>query len=170
MCRVFAFSREQIMSAQHIFDAAPLGALIRFSDGQPKPPARFKRKLAAWDNNNAVGRLTAKSEASQMGSHMMPATFALHMGDYGSNGVIILVVTRSFAVNTCLTFEIIERPEPGLVRVLQRCGDRTEMLHLAANLAAAQRWLDKHHHSDAWLEEVVEDTAHGALDQGREAA
>jgi hypothetical protein len=70
------------MSAQHIFDTAPLGALIRFSDGTPKPPARFTKKLAAWENNNAVGRLTAKSGASQMGNHMMPATFALHMGDY----------------------------------------------------------------------------------------
>lgn len=158
------------MSAQHIFDLAPLGALIRFSDGQPKPPARFKRKLAAWENNNAVGRLTGKSAASQMGSHMMPATFALHMGDYGSNGVIILTVTRTFTVTTRLIFDMLDYPKPGMVRVLQRYGDRTELLHLAANLAAAQRWFDKRHYSDAWLEEVVEDAAQGVPNHGREAA
>jgi len=30
-----------------IFDIAPLGSLIVYSDAQPKPPARFTTKLAA---------------------------------------------------------------------------------------------------------------------------
>ena len=34
------------MSAQTFFDTAPLGALIRYADGRPQPPARFKRKFA----------------------------------------------------------------------------------------------------------------------------
>jgi hypothetical protein len=29
------------MSATTIIDTAPLGALIRYTDGSPKPPARF---------------------------------------------------------------------------------------------------------------------------------
>nr|WP_254656499.1 hypothetical protein [Roseovarius sp. 217] len=29
------------MSAIAIIDTAPLGALIRYTDGSPKPPARF---------------------------------------------------------------------------------------------------------------------------------
>lgn len=158
------------MFAQYIFDHAPLGALVRFSDGTPKPPARYTKKLAAWENNNAVGRLTSKSAASQMGSHMMPATFALHMGDYGSNGVVILTVTRSFTVTTRLAFEIIDYPKPRMVRVLQRYGERTEMLHLAANHQAAQSWLGEHGYRDAWLEDVVEAAPENTADNGRAAA
>ena len=37
------------MSANTIIDQAPLGALIRYTDGSPKPPARFTKKLAAWE-------------------------------------------------------------------------------------------------------------------------
>jgi len=45
------------MSANTIIDQAPLGALIRYTDGSPKPPARFTKKLAAWERSNGVGRL-----------------------------------------------------------------------------------------------------------------
>lgn len=34
------------MSASLILDMAPLGALVAYSDGAPRPPARFTRKLA----------------------------------------------------------------------------------------------------------------------------
>ena len=40
------------MSAQHIYVSAPLGSIVRYSDGTPRPPARFKRKLAAWENKD----------------------------------------------------------------------------------------------------------------------
>ena len=48
------------MSATTIIDQAPLGALIRYTDGSPKPPARFTKKLAAWERSNGVGRLVKK--------------------------------------------------------------------------------------------------------------
>jgi hypothetical protein len=48
------------MSAITILDTAPLGALIRYIDGSPKPPARFIKKLAAWGRSNGVGRLVKK--------------------------------------------------------------------------------------------------------------
>ena len=48
------------MSANTIIDQAPLGALIRYTDGSPKPPARFTKKLAAWERSNGVGRLVKK--------------------------------------------------------------------------------------------------------------
>jgi hypothetical protein len=35
------------MSATTIIDTAPLGALIRYTDGSPKSSARFTKKLAA---------------------------------------------------------------------------------------------------------------------------
>ena len=48
------------MSAHHVYDNAPLGSLIRYSDDTPKPPARFNKKLAAWQNRNGVARLVKK--------------------------------------------------------------------------------------------------------------
>lgn len=144
------------MSAQTIFDHAPLGALIRFSDGTPKPPARFTKKLAIWESNNAVGRLTGKSAASQSGSHIMPATFALHMGDFGSNGVVILTVTRSFTVTTRLAFEIIEYPKSGMVRVTTAYQGAIELRHLASDMAAAQRWAENNRYSDMRFDVVTQ--------------
>jgi hypothetical protein len=44
------------MSVKAIYDSAPLGALIRFSNGELRPPARFTRKVAAWERVNGVGR------------------------------------------------------------------------------------------------------------------
>ena len=40
------------MSAQLIYDLIPLGAIIRFSDGTPRPPDRHRKKLAAWEHRN----------------------------------------------------------------------------------------------------------------------
>ena len=56
------------MSAQHIYVSAPLGSIIRYSDGAPKPPVRFKRKLAVWENNNSGGRLVRKTPSRDMPS------------------------------------------------------------------------------------------------------
>ncbi|MEN3347869.1 MAG: hypothetical protein V7632_1504 [Bradyrhizobium sp.] len=36
------------MSAHTIFDNAPIGSIIAWPDGTPQPPARFRKKLAAW--------------------------------------------------------------------------------------------------------------------------
>jgi len=49
------------MSAQLIYDTAPLGSLIRYSNGEPRPPERFTRKLKAWNNDNGIGRLIERS-------------------------------------------------------------------------------------------------------------
>lgn len=51
------------MSATTIIGTAPLGALIRYTDGCPRPPARFTKKLAAWERSNGVGRLVKKEPA-----------------------------------------------------------------------------------------------------------
>ncbi|MDD7973833.1 hypothetical protein [Roseinatronobacter alkalisoli] len=53
------------MSATTILTTASLGALIRYTDGSLKPPARFTRKLAARERSNGVGRLVKKEPASR---------------------------------------------------------------------------------------------------------
>ena len=48
------------MTAQEIYDSVPIGARLRFSDGQPKPKLRFVQKLRAWESRNGFGKLTEK--------------------------------------------------------------------------------------------------------------
>jgi len=145
------------MSAQHIFDAAPLGAFIRYSDGTPRPPARFNKKLQAWERNNGVGRLIKKSAAVERPTYSTPAGFTLHHGDFGSHGVIVMVVHFSYLVTSALWFEIEKAPEPGMVRVLTQWEGVDELRHLAADQTSAEAWLAAHRYSNARFETVVVD-------------
>lgn len=145
------------MSAQHIFDEAPLGSIIRYSDGSPKPPARFTRRLKLWERNNGLGRLIRKSPGRDVGNYPLPASITLHQGDLGCGGVVFIVTHCSFSVDTRLQFETIEFPTAGMVRVLGQGGTGTELLHLAASYEAAASWLKQHPHSDAVLEDVMTD-------------
>ena len=61
------------MSAQLIYDHAPLGAIIRYSDGTPRPPERHRRKLQAWENRNNTGRLVKKMPGRRTGEITFPA-------------------------------------------------------------------------------------------------
>ena len=134
-------------SAQQIFDTAPLGAMIRFSDNTPQPPARFTKKLEAWKIRNGVGRLTRKSPGT------VSSIFTLHLGDF--HGVISM--SRVYPVDTNLSFEVIEAPHPGMVRIVEKYGDIKEMLHLAENSEEAEQWLMKNHHhrNTAFIEVVI---------------
>ena len=143
------------MSAQHIFDNASLGSIIRYSDGSPKPPARFTKKLEVWERSNGSGRLVRKSPGRTVGNHPFPASFTVHEGDFGGGDVVLIVLHRSFSVDTRLRFDLIEPPKAGMVRVLGLCGTGTELLRLAANHEAAASWLKQHPHSNAVLEEVM---------------
>ena len=149
------------MSAQHIFDAAPLGAMIRFTDGAPRPPDRFRRKLSAWQDRNDTGRLVEKCPGRDTGAREYPATFTLHMATYGGNGTIVLIVNRTFPVASDLAFEIVEQPRPGMVRVLTAFLGSTTLRHLARGMAGARAWLAEHHYQDAWFEVVTDDETQG---------
>lgn len=145
------------MSAQQIFATAPLGALVRYSDGQPKPPGRFTKKLAAWQRNNGCGRLVRKEPGrSRANGFTLPATITLHEGDFSSTGVILVVMHRTYSVLSDLQFAVTELPQPGMVRVVQIFGDTTELLHLAESQEAAELWLAKNPHHLARFERVDE--------------
>lgn len=149
------------MSAQRIFDHAPLGAIVRYSDGTPKPPARFRRKVAAWETRNNGGRLIRKQAAARVGNTMLPASFTLHKGDYGGNGVVILRAHQSFSVDSKLSFVVAEHPMIGTVRVLDQPGESGELVYLATNHADAENWLKSHGYPDAVLDEVTAESIEG---------
>ena len=142
------------MSVKVIYDRAPLGALIRFSNGQPKPPARYTRKVAAWERVNGVGGLIRKSPPLISGACLSPATITLHEGDFASNGVVVLVVHRTHDLDSDLCFEVIGVPPPGSCRILQPFGETVELLHLADDRTAAEAWLQAHRYAHARIERV----------------
>lgn len=158
------------MSAHIVFDCAPLGALVRYSDLTPKPPARFTKKLAAWERRNGVGRLVRKEPSRERPTYTSPASITLHEGNFASEGVILVTVMRTHSVDSDLCFEIVERPVIGMVRVLQEFGDKSELLHLAESREAAELWLAKTGHSRTRLEDVTADEVGADVIEGRIAA
>ena len=142
------------MSVITIIDLAPLGALIRYTDGTPKPPPRFSKRLAAWERSNGVGRLVKKEPPRPFPTWTAPASFTLHEGNFSSEGVILVTIMRSHSADSRLSFEVIEEPKVGQVCVLLDFGGNTELLHLAASVTAAELWIAKEGYRNARLEIV----------------
>jgi hypothetical protein len=145
------------MSATNIYDNAPLGSLILYADGTAKPPARFTKKLAAWEARNGIGRLVKKTPPRMYPNGTLPATITLHEGNFASNGIILVTVMRTFSTDSNLTFDIASPPAVGNVRVLQAYGGDSELVHLAESREAAELWLAKNRYSNVRLEEVTGD-------------
>lgn len=158
------------MSAHTVYDCAVLGSVIRYSDGTAKPPVRFRKKLSTWENRNGTGRLVKKEPPRSRATYTSPACFTLHEGDFGEGGVIVVSVRRTWSVESDLRFVIFERPAIGMVRVLQDLGDSPELLHLARNREAAERWLANNRYSRAYLDEISADEIGADVVEGRAAA
>ena len=158
------------MSASLIFDIVPLGSLVAYSDGQPKPPARFTKKLAAWKSRNGAGRLVRKEPGRERPTYTTTPSFTLHEGDFGEGGIILITVMRSYGIDSELSFRVIERPKIGQVRVVQDVGENVELLHLAEDHEAAELWLARKGYSRARLEEITADEVGADTIEGRAAA
>lgn len=158
------------MSASLIFDCAPLGSLVAYSDGAPKPPARFTKKLAAWERRNGVGRLVRKEPGRERPTYSSPPCFTLREGDFSSGGIILVTVMHTYGIDSDLQFRVVERPKIGQVRVVQNVGDSVELLHLADDTEAAELWLAKAGYTRARLDEVTADEVGADAVEGRAAA
>ena len=130
------------MSATTIIGTAPLGALIRYTDGSPEIACALHQELAAWERSNGIGRLVKKEPPRPYPTWTAPASFTLHEGNFSSDGVILVTIMRSHSADSALTFDVVEVPRPGQVKILLDFGGATELLHLAANETAA-RALDR---------------------------
>lgn len=158
------------MSAHKIIESAPIGAIIAWSDGAPRPPERHRKKLSAWKGNNGRGRLIRKRGAREGGAFDADADFTLHEGDYGTASGIAIRVRRTFGPRSPFQFTIIERPPIGSARVFDRPGDHGELVHLASHRAAAEEWLSRHGYPKAVIEIVTADEAAADAIEGRDAA
>lgn len=168
---VFVSSNRKVctMSASLIFDIAPIGSIVSWSDGAPRPPDRHRVKLSAWKGNNSTGRLISKQGERVTGQFTWPASFTLHEGDHGANGVIVIRVHRTFSVNSSLRLVVLERPAIGMVRIFDRPGEDAELVHLAANQQAAEEWLSRHGYTRAVMQPVSADEVAADCIEGRVA-
>ncbi|MGY5810105.1 hypothetical protein ACXHXG_20660 [Rhizobium sp. LEGMi198b] len=157
------------MSASLIYRLAPIGSIVAWSDGTPRPPARFKQKLAAWKTCNSQGRLIRKEGERNVGPTSLSPYFTLHEGDLGANGVIAIRIHRTFSLDSNLTFQVVERPALGSVRVFDRAGSSAELIHLADNRQAAEEWLIRNRYPHAIVEEVTADEVAADHVEGRAA-
>ena len=157
------------MSAQSIFDHAPLGAIIRYTDGTPRPPEHHRRKLVVWQRRNSSGRLVKKQGATCVGQTILPASFTLHEGDFESEGIVVLKVFKTFSEGIDLTFTVTERPVPGSILVLDRPGEQGELVHVAASQKDAEDWLSRHGYPQAILQTLTDEPADGDPVEGRAA-
>lgn len=157
------------MSAHTAF-SAPVGSLISWSDGTPRPPERHSKKLAIWKTRNSQGRLIRKEDSRTLGSYTAPASFTLHEGDIGSRGTIVVTILRTFGIDSTLAFTVVEWPAIGSVRVFDRPGPSHELVYLAESREAAEAWLKIHRHPFAVLEDMTADEAAADHVEGRAAA
>ena len=128
------------LSAQQLHDACPLGALVRFSNGAPEPPQRHRRKHAAWRSGNGTGRLVRKAPQRDA----LPASFTLHVGDFGTADVTVVKAYRVFAVTSPLAFAIVDKPRHGQVALIHDDLGMPTLVHLADTEADAHAWLAAH--------------------------
>ncbi|QDG94465.1 hypothetical protein NIBR502774_18095 (plasmid) [Rhizobium sp. NIBRBAC000502774] len=159
------------MSASLVFKLVPIGSVVSWSDGTPRPPERHRKKLAAWKTRNSSGRLIRKQPTQTRGTYTALDCFNIHEGDHGSNGTIVLRVFRTFDVEACsLSFAVVERPAIGSVRIFDRAGEGAELVYVAPDRLSAERWLTSHRHPHALLEDVTADESAADVVEGRTAA
>lgn len=157
------------MSAHAIYDHTPVGSIIAWSDGTPRPPERFTKKLSAWLTNNGRGRLIRKQPGRSIGTLSLSASFTLHEADLGAGGVVAIRVHRTFPLASLLRFSVIEWPAIGSVRVFDRLGEDAELVHFASDRPAAKEWLSRHGYTRAVIDEVTADEVGAAIVEGRAA-
>ncbi|MET0259385.1 MAG: hypothetical protein ABW179_12485 [Methylobacterium sp.] len=135
------------MSLRTFIDVAPLGALLLVSNGQPRPPERFNRKLSNWKSENYAGTLVAIETAPGQ-----RPTFTVREGQMDEKAAIVF--QRRYGFDTSLRFEVQRRPMSGEARVVR--ASRRELLHMAADHAEAVKWLADNLISDAVIEIVID--------------
>lgn len=157
------------MSVRHIYENAPLGALIAYSDGSLQPPDEPRERIAEWYSRNGLGPLVAKHPAAEYPFHTEPPTITLRVSEYGDNAPLSKRKARTFTTESDLTFWIVNPPCVGEVRILRDIDGVNEMLHLALDRVAAERWLAENPDPDIRLEEVTADEIAAHVVEGRAA-
>lgn len=158
------------MSAHMIFERAPVGAIISWSDGSPKPPAPQPRAFATWKKNNATGQLIRRDHRRLMGQVLIPTGFTVLTEAIDEVGIVVGRNVRSFPIDCAFRFDIVERAAIGSIRILDLASGSPELVHLAFSLDPAEIWMRKRGSGSMVMEEVTADEVGADVVEGRIAA
>lgn len=150
-----------------IYDLAPIGSVIRFRDGSPRPPRNKPDDLRVWALFNGIGRLAMKDPPPHRSPLPHPVRITLRTSEFNAGPDAGLTISLADPLRRDLSFEIVELPPMGSVRVLRRCADNFELLHLAPDHHAAARWLAENPITVAICDPVTADEIAAAVVEGR---
>ena len=149
------------MNADLIISLAPIGSVVEWSDGTPRPPESHVATLYHWKRNNGAGLLVRKCGETGQDCPGAAPFFMLRCEDD----------LRTFSVGLTYRFRIASRPKIGSVLIFERDDPAALMLHLADDRDAAGAWLDGNiAFSDAVTVEVTADELAADHVEGRTAA
>jgi len=149
------------MNADLIISLAPIGSVVEWSDGNPRPPEHHVATLYHWKRNNGAGLLVRKCGETGQDCPGAAPFFMLRCEDD----------LRTFSTGLTYRFQIASRPKIGSVRIFERNDPAALMLHLAVDRDAASAWLaDNTAFSDAFMVEVTADELAADHVEGRTAA
>lgn len=129
------------MCAYHVYENAPLGSLIRFCDGTPRPADEQVAEVEGWERRNGTGLLAMKDPAPELRSWVPPTSITLRLSAVDGNAADNGDLSLTFSVDSNLRFEILARPSAGTFRVLRGSGSAVELLRIAGDRAEAQHYL-----------------------------
>lgn len=148
------------MDAHLIISLAPLGSVVEWSDGAPRPPDHQVATLYHWKRNNGAGLLVRKCGEDAGG---LPDTWPFFILRHDDD-------LRTFPVGVSLRFRIAARPRIGSVRIFERDASEALLLHLAEDWEGARAWLDHHGLPGAVPMEVTADQLAADHVEGRSPA
>lgn len=150
-----------------IYDLAPIGSVIRFRDGTPQPPGDRPDELSVWALFNGIGRLVMKDPAPYLSPLPQPVSITLRTSEFDTRPAGGLTISLKEPSQRGISFEIVDLPPIGSVRILRRFPDNAALLHLAPDHQAAVRWLARHPVMTAIFDPVTADDIAAAAVEGR---
>lgn len=157
------------MSGLMIFDRAPVGSIISWTDGKPRPPENQIRALAGWKRDNAEGMVVRKRSHSVMGQSLVPASIKVATDAIDDLGAVIGPDFRTFLIDSVLTFTVVELPQIGSFRIFDGSGADAELLHVASGRDHAEVWVKTSGFAVTVMVEVTADEIAADRIEGRAA-
>jgi hypothetical protein len=157
------------MSVMNIFERAQIGALVRYRDFVPQPPVNDAEALAAWKQRNGVGWLVRRSPPRPDMIWSSSGLITIQLGGFPMDLAAAIASRRDFQLDSDLSFQLIEQPCVGKVRILQEYGENSFLIYLADDRQDAERWLEESRHINVRLEDVCADEICADHVEGRAA-
>jgi len=157
------------MSIKIIYERAPIGAIIRFTDSAAQPEAKDTEALVAWRKRNGTGRFVQRTPSHTDIICASSCAIVLQQDGPPTDTEAAMLSRQVFWLDSDLSFQIIDRPVPGNVRVIQHRSWNTTLLHLAKCRDDAERWVKESGLADLHLEDVTVDEICADFVEGRAA-